>query len=53
MTETEKQRCIADRPTTTTPVGASTPAPSADKGPQEILALTAPGTRAATPIPLG
>ncbi|MDH6544214.1 hypothetical protein M2167_006771 [Streptomyces sp. SPB4] len=27
MTETEKQRCIADRPTATTPVGAATTIP--------------------------
>ncbi|MFB6559147.1 hypothetical protein ACFCYH_09690 [Streptomyces sp. NPDC056400] len=52
MTETEKQRCVADRPTTTTPVGAGTPASSADKGLLEIPALTAPGTRAASTIPL-
>ncbi|MFJ7779368.1 hypothetical protein [Streptomyces yangpuensis] len=48
MSATEKQRCAAARPATNTPVGANTPAASADKGLLEIPAPTAPGTRAAT-----
>ncbi|MFI1978502.1 hypothetical protein [Streptomyces wedmorensis] len=46
MSEAEKQRCAAARPMTTTPVGASEPASSSDKGLLKTLAPTAPGTRA-------
>ncbi|KOG35969.1 MULTISPECIES: hypothetical protein [Streptomyces] len=46
MSEAEKQRCAAARPMTTTPVGASEPASSSDKGLLKTLAPTAPGARA-------
>lgn len=46
MSESEKQRCAAARPMTTTPVGADAPAGSADKGLLEIPPPTAPGGRA-------
>ncbi|MCD2463988.1 MULTISPECIES: hypothetical protein [unclassified Streptomyces] len=42
MSETEKQRCAAARPMTTTPVGADAPASSSDKG-----LLKSPASRAA------
>ncbi|MFF8479432.1 hypothetical protein [Streptomyces antibioticus] len=42
MSEAEKQRCAAARPMTATPVGADTPAGSADKGLLEIPPPTAP-----------
>lgn len=45
MAESEKQRCAAARPMTSTPVGADTPASSADKGLLEIAPPTAPGVR--------
>ncbi|MFD3653677.1 hypothetical protein [Streptomyces sp. NPDC058620] len=45
MSESEKQRCAAARPMTSTPVGADAPAGSADKGLLEIPAPTAPGVR--------
>ncbi|WP_393061967.1 hypothetical protein [Streptomyces sp. LN549] len=46
MSESEKQRCAASRPMTSTPVGADAPAGSADKGMDDIPAPTAPGVRA-------
>ncbi|WP_326673188.1 hypothetical protein [Streptomyces sp. NBC_01257] len=45
MSESEKQRCGAARPMTTTPVGADAPAGSADKGMEDIPQPTAPGVR--------
>lgn len=54
MSEAEKQRCAAARPMTTTPVGASEPASSSDKGLLKTSAPTAPGARASTrSLPLG
>ncbi|MEU4064745.1 hypothetical protein AB0F25_20410 [Streptomyces wedmorensis] len=54
MSEAEKQRCATARPMTTTPVGASEPASSSDKGLLKTLAPTAPGARASTrSLPLG
>ncbi|MFE7778187.1 hypothetical protein ACFU5O_30680 [Streptomyces sp. NPDC057445] len=53
MTESEKQRCAAARPMTTTPVGADDPASSADKGLLDIPAPTAPGDRTARSVPMG
>ncbi|MGW8359684.1 hypothetical protein ACWGK1_03815 [Streptomyces wedmorensis] len=54
MSEAEKQRCAAARPMTTTPVGASEPASSSDKGLLKTSAPTAPGARAsARSLPLG
>ncbi|MEU9091885.1 hypothetical protein [Streptomyces sp. NPDC048428] len=45
MSESEKQRCAAARPMTTTPVGSDAPAGSADKGMDDIPVPTAPGVR--------
>ncbi|MFE9814524.1 hypothetical protein [Streptomyces sp. NBC_00236] len=45
MSESEKQRCAAARPMTTTPVGADAPAGSADRGMDDIPVPTAPGVR--------
>lgn len=45
MSEPEKQRCAAALPMTSTPVGADTPAGSADKGLLKIPAPPAPGVR--------
>ncbi|MEX0171820.1 hypothetical protein [Streptomyces sp. LMG1-1-1.1] len=54
MSEAEKQRCAAARPMTTTPVGATAPASSSDKGLLRTSAPTAPGARAlARSLPLG
>ncbi|MFE5910731.1 hypothetical protein ACFQ6B_16840 [Streptomyces wedmorensis] len=54
MSEAEKQRCAAARPMTTTPVGASEPASSSDKGLLKTSAPAAPGARASTrSLPLG
>ncbi|WP_405820999.1 hypothetical protein OG705_15270 [Streptomyces sp. NBC_00838] len=53
MSAAEKQRCAAERPMTTTPVGADSPASSTDKGLLEIPAPTSAGVRAAATTPLG
>ncbi|MDV9191352.1 hypothetical protein R6L23_24635 [Streptomyces sp. SR27] len=54
MTEAEKQRCTAARPSTTTPVDAGAPASSSDKGLLRIPAPMAPGARSSDgALPLG
>ncbi|WP_416969635.1 hypothetical protein [Streptomyces sp. 4F14] len=45
MADAEKQRCMAARPMTTTPVGADAPASSTDKGLTGPSMPTAPGVR--------
>ncbi|MFB7861456.1 hypothetical protein [Streptomyces sp. NPDC056069] len=53
MSEAEKQRCAADRPMTTTPVGATGPAYSSDKGVRSVPVPVAQGVRGFRTVPLG
>ncbi|XIE80482.1 hypothetical protein AB6O49_26255 [Streptomyces sp. SBR177] len=52
MSEAEKQRCAAERPMTTTPVGADSAAHSSDKGLLKTAVPAAAPARAIRTVPL-